>query len=485
MADTSNKVVLALPFMEAMFLRKLLYNPDWHKLIKHMLPGIFSAPSHKYICYAMKKLQEKGIKVTSNNIVLYLSRETDVSIFRRKLKLPLAIPSEIEDILVNMEKDTSDELIEEAYDQLIDLAYRRLMKEGLSEIAWRIPYTNKAGEIASICNSIGKQFYILTAHKGVTKLVKHKSGIMKAGDSINTAGRTIPTFSRGINRYIVGWTRGWVNVLMARSGHGKSNFITNELRHKIDKGISDKVAIISSEENEDTFWARMYASVFNISTSSMRAGITKITEEQKIQLNDMYGDKIIFEYVTKYKDAIEFLYSLKGFDLIYIDHINAFEYPGNAGALNNMISNIPSLISREKEFLQRNPDSVIINVNQVAEKQIDGAIKDYWKMPVHELAYGNSASWIAAREWVTLYYPYKDIVNRANEWTHVDPIQKPTNNDIYVKIEKSSFTDIGETQLYFDFEHSTMVDTVPKGETKSQIITIQEEMFNEIPAKKR
>lgn len=483
MAD--NKITLALPMVEGMFLRKLVYNPEWHKLIKHMLPGIFSVPAHKYICYAMKKLESKGIRITANNIVLYISKETDVSVFRRKLKLPMADPQEIEDILTDMEKDTSAELIDQAYENIIDLAYRRFTKEALSEIAWRMQFMDKGAEIAALCSATARTYHTLTAHKRVLKLAKRTSGISEAAHSINTAGRTIPTFSKGINRYIGGWTRGWANVLMARSGHGKSNFITNEARHKIDKGIVDKVAIISSEEGRDVFWTRMFASVFNLSTSSMRAGIAKATKEQEQELEAMYGDKILFENYVKYKDVVELLFSLRDYELIYIDHINAIEYPGNGNAIANMIGNIPSLISREKEFLKSNPESVIININQVAEKQIEGSIKDYWKMPHHELAYGNSVSWVACREWVTLYYPYKDICNRPNEWVHVDPLQKPTNTDLYVKVEKSSFTDMGEAQLYFDFEHSKMTDATPKGEVKSQITAIQEEMFNEISAKKR
>lgn len=485
------KIAFAKPKFEEMFLRRLVVTPRWHHFIKYMLPGFYSTPTTKYICHAMKRLQERGIKITKHNITLFLAKEVDVSIFKRKLKLPVVDVFDVERVLNEQQmsefsEDDIDFVLENGYEDIAELAFKRFVKERISEIAFQLQYTDVGASISATANSITRMFYLTSAHKMKSKMAKRVSGISKAKAFINNANTVIPTFSTGINKYIRGWTRGYPNTLMARSGHGKSSFISNECRHKVEKSIVDKVAVISVEEGEELFWQRMFAAEFNVSTTAMRAGLATMTDEQEQALHAKYNGKVdFFHEGNKYKDVISLLFSLRDYELIYIDHINAIEYPGSGNALQNMIGQIPSLISREKDFLSRNKDISIINVNQVAEKQID-QIRDYWKFPYHELAYGNSVSWIASREWVTLYYPYKDMVNRPLEWAQVEKHSLPTNQDIFVKVEKSSFTDIGDAQLHFDFEHSRMTDAHSKGIAKSEIEFIQEEIFsNEISKKKR
>ncbi len=194
-----------------------------------------------------------------------------------------------------------------------------------------------------------------------------------------------------------GWSKGYAASILARSGHGKSTFITNEIRHKIKKNIVDKVAIISTEEEENVFWQRMFAIECGLSLEGMRQGLIKISDSQIEAIQKIYGDRIIFKYEISYGKIIQFLYSLADVQFIVIDHLNAIDYPGRGNALQNMPGGIAKLITQEKKFLKMNPETAIVNVNQVKEKDLPN-IRSYWKCPSYEMAYGSSTTYFAARE---------------------------------------------------------------------------------------
>jgi hypothetical protein len=88
------------------------------------------------------------------------------------------------------------------------------------------------------------------------------------------------------------------------------------------------------------------------------------------------------------------------------------------------------------------------------------------------MAYGSSTTYFAAREWLTLYYPWKDMVNRPQEWLKAKV--KPDIVDLHFEVQKSSFSEIGKGKLYWAGDLALMQDVKKKSTT--EFIAPQEEM---------
>lgn len=473
---------LELPNIEERFLRRLLNTPSKHHLLEIILPGIFSQTINRLIIFIMKQMYAKRIPLTLNNILQYYIQSKEVRSFRYKYKIPMYSQDDLTSHLDVKEPVIPDDLFDSSYLTVIEIGFRRFTYLKMKEMAYHLKYVNHNLEIASLAKSIYGLEQILRRNK-VNSQRAGKGGIRKALNKINEVEGIIPSFSKAINNLTMGWSRGYPNALLARSSHGKSTFIFNEIQHKIKHNIVNKIALISPEEDDVTFWRRASAFEFNLNITALKAGLVKITDEQMAIVEKKYEGKVDFfhEDMVKYRNVIDLLFSLQDYELIIIDHVTAIEYAGSGNSLQNLAGGIIYLVHRETEFLSKNKQSTIINVNQVREKDIESSIKTYWKMPSYTMAYGNSVTYVASREWITLYYPYRDLVNRSYEWMGVTDL--PTMNDLHFAVEKSSSGEIGSGVLQFIPEYARLSDKDIK--IKKEVIINQEELFINESKKKR
>jgi replicative DNA helicase len=164
---------------------------------------------------------------------------------------------------------------------------------------------------------------------------------------------------------------------------------------------------------------------------------------------------------------------LKDGEQIYVDHLQSIEYPGRANPLMNMIGEIPGLILFEERIAKQKNIS-IINLSQVGDKEIARSER-FSKRPRYHDAYGSSVLYQKAREFLAVYYPYKDYDENPQTFYG----NAPTINDYEVGIEKSSFSALGIIHLNFDYEYSKFSDkTVGKAKLKTDFVAPDERQID-------
>lgn len=462
--------------IEEIFIRRVILSNS--PILDKLLPGVFTNPAVQVLCWIAKILKQNNIKITYNNVSLfYIKEKYRINKFLKKLKVKPSMEEVVNIIrpdIIEPAYESSQEFLEEVFENIKEDTFRRFALERADEIKRLTEYPGKVYEILANAKSL------LKLHEIFSSIKIEEDWITKSANALNTV-RIIPTAFKDINQYIFGWSRGYPNAILARSSHGKSTFISNEIRYQITQGL--KVALISVEENQETFWQRVFCIEFNISITELKLGMVKITEKQIEQIKEKYRNLSVYHTNMVYYNQVVLLLNkiTKDNDLIFIDHINAIKYPGGGNDISNMPGGIVSLINAQKMILAENKHCTIINVNQVSEKQI-GNIPSYWKMPDYTMAYGNTVSYFASREWITLYYPYRDLINRPAEWTGV--LDLPSPNDLYFAVEKSSTGTIGGGVLEFAPEYAKISDKFKKV-PQVMLDTKQEELFNEIISKKR
>ena len=449
--------------IEKHVLLKLINNPELHdEYIPSILSGTFAEPEHRMIIFAIKQLYQKKIHITAKNILMYISKESDAYAFAHKYKYDFPDLNIFEQIITfGLEtNEYSTELFEDFYKLHLELAFRRFVDKRIKSIRvyndTRLSGAYYVTENAKAIIQLYEKFFN-------KQLDNKKNSIRNSAKQVNKGSSFYPTWSQNINSIMYGWSKGYPASILARSGHGKSTFVTNEVRHKIRRNIVDKVAIISTEEEESVFWQRMFALECGLSLEGMRQGLVKIADSHIAIVEKMYEGRIKFFYEISYGKIIQLLYSLSDTQFIVLDHLNAIDYPGRGNALQNMPGGITKLITQEKKFLKVNPETVIVNINQVKEKDLP-AIRSYWKCPSYEMAYGSSTTYFAAREWLTLYYPYIDMVNRPQEWLKVK--KKPDIVDLHFEVQKTSFSEVGKGKLYWAKNLALMEDVKKKPTTE-------------------
>lgn len=422
---------------------KLFHNKVLHPYLEDLLPGIFTNKLLRCIAFAMKSLHKQKSKLDIDSLSIFVGSSNELRTFERKHQAEITTSQDLVFVLIDeaIGLDTSPKLFREAYAQLVESSFKNFSRRMADDIKY---YTEKFGQEASILtcsSSINKVHNLLYKRK----FKNYNDQIGDAANQINLTTNFIPSFSTELNNAILGFSKAYPASMLARSQHCKSTFISNQARFLIRKKITDKVAIISTEEQSTDFWQRMYALDCKFSIHGMRSGVVKIGNEHVQILKDLYENRIMFYNQIKYRDVVDLLFTLDA-EFIIIDHINSIQYEGGGDAIHNMIGGIPNLITMEKNFLDINRDTVILNLNQVREKNIENEIKHKWKRPNYGMAFASSITYVAAREWITLYYPYKDVINRPREWTGSKNI--PTENELYVYVEKNSFGgNLGEHKL--------------------------------------
>lgn len=414
---------------------------------------MFLEPYRRLIVYVMQKMEEQETEITVPNIALWLQNhfnDENLRAFMKKHKARILTESELQDILFDTEVSGKSDLFDEARKWLLVYAFARFVDDKTSEITyWNSYPSTYEGQIISACKGIVKVHDMLHG-----RLENKRDQFVETRELINSDSEYISTSSQALNAFIGGWTRGYVATVIAKSGHTKSSWIDYDTVQSL-LTTPPKIrsaGIITPEEMASTRWRRIIAMVFKISTSLMRQKQVTITEEHIKRISEMFKDKlVIYDQVTKYKDILELMATVKH-DKLILDHMQAIEYPGTRDYLSNMIGNIPGIIDFEKRMAKIRK-MVIINLSQVGDKEIQRSDR-LSKAPRYYDAYGSSVLYQASREFLALYYPFRD-------WED-NPIMfggtPPTISDIVLSVEKSSFSRLGKVKLVFNPEFNTFTD---------------------------
>lgn len=437
---------------ERAYVIKLFHNKDMlNKHLDSTLPNIFLDKRYRLIIYLMKMLKSKDINITIENMAIYCSRPDNRlnAFFRRHHIGPLSY-DELHDILYEPGIDSSSKLIDIAKKELLNRSFARFVEDAIADIKYMNSYTLEAYHPAIL----GKAKAITKVHDILYDNVGgNRDQLQEAKHLINSTEEYITTCSQLLNSYIGGFTRGYVDSVIAKSSHCKSSWIDYNILHTISSGkIEKRILKITPEEDAATQLRRYIATICKISTTSMRMKMVEITNDHLRIVKDKLNDKlIIVDNAFKYKDIIEVMNYTKNIDMIVIDHLQSIEYPGKGTYLHNMIGNIPGLIGIQKKIAKQ-LNIPIINLSQVGDKEIQKSDR-LVKAPRYWDAYGSSVLYQASREFLALWYPYKDYEEQI-----VSTGTVPSINDIQISIEKSSFSTIGKLDLHFDPEFNIFTD---------------------------
>lgn len=431
---------------EKAILVKIYWSKELHKFLPGIMPGIFEDKTKRLIFYTMKELYERNINITIENIVT-AQRSTKIKRFRRKHKIPIYIDTDlVNNLFHDIEVDSSSSLFKEAFEELHDLAFARYVKETNEDFTYELGYRNRQAILAR-AKSVIRLYELLFKKKLAYN--DYRDNIQVVAESINKRDSYLKTSLRCLNNAMGGTSRGFITAVAARPSHGKSTFATQEARHKIKHNLADRVDIISPEEPQEIFWRRIFATELSMSLHRMRNGTIKIPQEGINKVKEMYEGKIFYHELINLRDIIDLIFSIKS-PYLLIDHINAIGYPRG-----DQYNGINTLVNRQKQFLKENPDSVIVNLTQVNTKEM---LRKGRLRPRKEDAYNSSVLEQAVREFLVLYYPYKDAVSPETQQYMMGKGEQYRKDRVEVSIDKNSFGDVGIKTIGYDFDHAQFYD---------------------------
>ena len=438
--------------LERAYIVWMFHRPEIRaKYLAQTLPGMFLDPAKRIVIHVLQKLVEKSIEVTVPNMVLYMSSaDPGLDAFIKKHKTKRLDEQQLTSLVYDMEITSNAELFETAKNYIINYAFARYVQDRMADMEYYNSYPGSYNaSIVGACKSIIKIHDVLNG-----RLEVQRNQLDEAMALVNSPDEYISTSSQQLNALIGGWTRGYVATLIAKSGHTKSTWIDYDTVQSLLTNKIRSAAIITPEESASTRWRRIIAMICKIPTSAMRQKTAILTDEQIKRVRELLVDSgklIIYDEAFKYKDVLDLLSSIKA-DKIVIDHLQSIDFPGTGDFLARMIGNIPGLIDYEKkQAKQRN--QVIINLSQVNDKDIQRSDR-LIKAPRYWDAYGSSVLYQASREFLALWYPYKDQDENS---IGIAP-QTFTVSDVRMSVEKSSFSSIGKVKLLYNPEFSTFKD---------------------------
>lgn len=462
---TTKKDYLGSEVIERAFILKLFYDkPLREKFLKQTLPAVFVCKKKRVIFYIMQKLNEDNINITLDNVVLkFREMSESLIIFMKKHKViyfdkssvmhwvEMITENDIYNILTDESVDAPADLIEMAVKQLNRMAFSRFVSDRYEDIK----YYNEHSETENANKVISAARAIITVHDLLyKKSLEKRDQLEEMKDLVNSDSEYISTSSTALNSYLGGFTRGYVSSIIAKSSHGKSSWVDYNAVHTLLAGKVKRIDIISPEESASTRWRRITAMLNLVSLSSMRQKDVKVLNAHIEKVREkLYNKLFIWDNVFKYNDIIELMSKLTT-DMIIVDHLQAIEYPGVGDFLARMIGNIPGFVDFEKK-LAKKKHNCIVNLSQVNDKDIQRSDR-LSKAPRYWDAYGSSVLYQAAREYIALWYPYKDYEDNPISFTG----NTPTIHDIQMSIEKSSFSKIGKIHLHFEPEFNIFTDKV-------------------------
>lgn len=432
---------------------KLLHNKDLQKqYLPEVLPYLWTKPEDRVFVYMMKYLEERKIPISMPNLQVCLTIK-EVKLFMGRMEATI----DDMDLAIYWHDDTikpEADLFQEAYEELHDIAFGRYVEGAKEDFTFDFGYLKRHHVIAR-AKSIIKLHQVIYGHK----LKRPHNDLDTAVEFINERDEIIPTFSPTLNGLMGGFTRGFANTVLARSGHTKSTIMTFDSVHKAVHKEVDNVHAILIEEQPPVFWRRVIAILLKIPINEMRNKTIKVSKTQVEAVKRKLDGRIKVHAVTSYKDVIDLLATIRD-EYIWLDHINAIQYPGRGNALQNMMGGIPGLIGAQVGFLRERPHQAFVNLSQVNEKElIKRTGREIWKHPSYHDAYGSQILHQHSREYITLYYPQRDALNNPNAWAGKRELQEAQPNDVYLKVEKSSFGDLGRMKFHYDFDFGSFKDT--------------------------
>lgn len=445
---------------ERVYITKIFHNEKLHKELEHVSPSLFTDGKRRLIVYLMKRLFLSKNAINIDNMLIYNSQPDEHYLaFIRKTysckhgeegKYLLNVDS-LNDILYDPMADSSDNLFDIVKENLHILAFARFVAQQVDEIKYGISYHTKDHHADILARTKGIQ----TFHKLLfTNETSRRNQLEETKHRINSNDEYISTSSQLLNSQIGGFTRGFVDAIIGKSGHGKSTWTDYNIVHTLMAGKLNKIVKITPEEPADFTWRRVISMICGLSTTGMRNKLVKITDAHIKKVSDLLSGKIkIYDNIYKLKDIKEIIRVCDG-DQIYVDHLQSIEYGGKGNALANMIGQIPDLILFEERIAKQKNIS-IVNLSQVGDKEIARSER-FSKRPRYHDAYGSSILYQKAREFLAVYYPYKDYDENPNSFFG----NAPTYTDYEIGVEKSSFSALGIIHLEFDYEYSKFKDKV-------------------------
>lgn len=436
--------------LERAYLVWMFHKPELReRYLMKTLPSIFLDPSKRLVLYTMQRMNEINMEITVPNITLYMQNPNEaLENFIKKHKARRLTEAEISNLVYDMEITNDTSLFDMAKEYLITFAFARFVEDRMNDIKWWNSYPGEYNNaIVGASKSIIKVYDILSG-----RLEIKRDQLAETMELINSDDEYVSTSSQALNAYLGGWTRGYVATVIAKSGHTKSSWIDYDIIQSLLTNKVKTVAIISPEESAATRWRRIIAMICRIPTTAMRQKTVQITQDHINVVRDKFKDRLfIYDNAFKYKDVIDLMQQIK-VDKLVIDHLQSIDYPGTGDFLARMIGNIPAIIDFQKK-LAKQRNMVIINLSQVNDKDIQRSDR-LMKAPRYWDAYGSSVLYQASREFLALWYPYKDYEdNPISFGAHA-----PTINDVKISIEKSSFSRIGKVELLFEPEFNTFRD---------------------------
>lgn len=439
--------------MERYFILKLFQNEKVRNTyLPDILPHIFLDRKRRYVCFLMKRLYSENKVVTPDMVIVKMKDNDEANIaFKNKHFVPKVDEKEIFDMAFDETIDSSKDLIDIVYKNLLSSAFKRFVANAIFDM--------------EEANDKYKHPIILAKARGIVKVydiiydrmdVDSRDQLLETQEFINNPEEYVRTNSRVLNTMMGGFTRGFVDTIGAKSGHTKSSWTDANALQNLLTGKVSKVLIISPEEPAPIRWRRIFASVCNIPISQMRQKSTQVEAKHIKLIRDKLDGKLeINDSVFDYVGIVKLMQDTDA-DMIYIDHLQSISYPGRRSALENMIGNIPGLVNIQKKIAKQKKIP-IVNLSQVNDKMIQRSDR-ILKAPRYWDLYGSSILYQAARELLMLWYPIKDYENQ----TGISMAKPPSVNDIEMRIEKSSYSKTGRVLMNFIPDFNRFTDRNPK-----------------------
>lgn len=446
MPEYPNSDVVERAYVNWMYYKKNLRD----EYLQTTPPAVFLKPERRLIIYVMQQLHKNGIEINVGNIVMFMKQGDEHLLnFMRKNKIRrIMTEDEIYDSINDINSDLDESYFTTVREWLLSYAFARFVEDRLNDMKYYNSYPGVySGHIVASCRGILRVHDILYKKTGDID-----DQLSKTLELVNSEDEYIRTSSQALNSFIGGWTRKYVANVIAKSGHTKSTWIDYDSVQSILTNKNSRVVIISPEEIAETRWRRVISMILNISITDMRQKNIKLSKDDIKKVAETLKDRfVVYDNVFKFRDIVELLNNVEA-DKIIIDHLQSIQYPGNKDYLANMIGNIPALVDIEKKVAKKK-NIVIINLSQVNDKEIARSER-LSKAPKYYDAYGSSVLYQASREYLAIYYPYKDFEDNP----HLFP-EPPSINDIIISVEKSSFTMTGKVYLKFIPEFSLFEDS--------------------------
>ena len=435
---------------EKNFLIKLFHNKSLQQThLDGITPAIFADKTRRLICYLMKRLKAVDKEISVNNMFLFVCNPDEhLLAFQRKNKIEMPTEEMITDILYEVGTDASDAYFDVIYKNLLEMSFYRFVDKAGDEIKLQNTFP-KENSISAIC---GNAKAILTVHKILFDGKEYKRDqLQETLEKVNSKDEYITTSSAHLNSMIGGFTRGYVDAIIGKSGHGKSSWVDFNILHTLMANKAKKIVKITPEEDAATQWRRYLAMICKISTTIMRQKGIIITKDHLDAIKKAVGDRLaIYDKTNRMKDILE-IQRVAECDQLYLDHLQKVVYPGTKDPMGNMIGNIPGLVGAQEQ-LAKQKNMSIINLSQVGDKEIARSQR-MSKRPRYHDAFGSSTLYQTAREFLAIYYPIKDKDEEPDNF-----IGEVGLNTFEVYVEKSSYSIIGKIKMNFDYEFNRFAD---------------------------